>query len=142
LASSGETTTLNHGHSLSGCRNQSGPFHHKWSFRSLSNVQPRLSRSAGLSAVGTYLHWLGSVSVIISCTRFATNVFHFRGSPLVQLRATELSLQQTCLSVEKPISFVMYAFNRAASKDAINSKRGRLRRLMGATRALARTKRT
>ncbi|KRY44787.1 hypothetical protein T03_11816, partial [Trichinella britovi] len=84
LASSGETTTLNCGHSLSGCRNQSGPFHHKWSFRSLSNVQPRLSRSAGLSAVGTYLHWLGSVSVIISCTRFATNVFHFRGSPLVQ----------------------------------------------------------
>ncbi|KRX78537.1 hypothetical protein T06_8707 [Trichinella sp. T6] len=29
------------------------------------------SRSAGLSAVGTYLHWLGSVSVIISCTSAA-----------------------------------------------------------------------
>ena len=55
--------------------NQAGPCFQSTEESSDAALIPLVSKSAGLSAVGQYLHAVGMNSSLISCTRLATNGF-------------------------------------------------------------------
>ena len=65
----------NLGHSFSGCHKKSGPLTHRCRLVIWLPSKPRDASSARSFSESTCLHWIGSVSSRILCTRFATNTW-------------------------------------------------------------------
>ena len=143
LASAGVSTGRNGG-GQSACDliSQSGPCHQiLLGSTSVEAETPLEHKSAGFSFPGTNLQELGVDKHWIVCTRLATNGFRLFDGFWIQDRATwESDQKRQMMSDDK--DFLIDLANRADRKHPINSRRGSVILLIGATLVRLATKAT
>ena len=121
------------GHSDSSCPKKSGPFFHFSLSINSYNSSSIVSKSAGFLLVGTYRHCLGSVTVWISPTRFATKGLNDRLLPLIHHSTFILSDHKVAWSRLVLKVFEMDAVILNPMTAAINSSHEMLLASNGAT---------
>ena len=120
------------------CRN-AGPLHHLSHTSTSIALNPRLSRSAGLISVGTYLHCSGSVLLWISPTLLATKGLIWRLLPLIHHNTFILSDQNIVRLIGISRTVDIFYVKRTPISADINSNLGILVTTLGATLVLAAT---
>lgn len=125
---------------LSSWPRNAGPWNQWWEYVSFNGRRLRLASSAGVSALGTYLHCSGVVNSRISLTRFETNVVYLQWVQLSHRSKISESTYYCTLYMGILSSCLTVSVSCAAITASLNSSLGIDNFFNGATRNLASTK--